>query len=201
VTIYKKLNGIREKVQYVVKDAIVGFGNSAYKAVTHDRVVNVTRPHFIDAGVLVVPTQVEKGISVPGKTSKGNDKIRFEAVYDVKFIDIESGDELVIRCEAHADDSGDKASNKALTYATKNAILKALMLETGEEETGEASRNTITGKQAVMLQSLVKETNSDEAKFLTTYGVEKYTDMSVDHFSHALNLLQTKQRNMKKETK
>jgi len=201
VSIYKKINKIMKKVGYVKKDTDVGYGKSAYKAVTHDAVLRQLREHLTDHGVLILPSQVEKGVSVPGTTSKGNIKIRFEAVYDVMFYDTESDTNLTVRVEAHADDYGDKAANKAITYATKNAMLKVFMLETGEDETGEASKNTITSKQAAMLQSLVMETKSDESKFLTTYGVEKYADMSVDYFSHALNILQTKQRSMKKDDK
>ena len=37
---------------------------------------------------------------------------------------------------AHANDHGDKAPGKSLSYATKGAILKALMIETGETDEG-----------------------------------------------------------------
>jgi hypothetical protein len=192
MSIHKKISEIMKKVAFVKKDSTIGYGNNAYKAVSHDAVLRMIREHLIDVGVIVIPSQVEKGVSVPGTTKNGGAKIRFEAMYDVMFYDSDSDTSLTIRTEAHADDSGDKAANKAITYATKNALLKAFMLETGEDETGEASKNTITVKQATLLQGLVTETKSDEEKFLTTFGVEKYADISVDHFSKALTMLQTK---------
>lgn len=192
MSIHKKISEIMKKVAYVKKDATVGYGKSAYQAVTHDGVLRIIRDHLTDAGVIVIPSQVEKGVSIAGKYKTGGDKIRFEALYDVMFYDTDSDTHLTIRTEAHAEDSSDKAANKAITYATKNALLKAFMLETGEDETGEASKNIITIKQATMLQGLVTETKSDEDKFLTTFGVEKYADISVDHFSKALTMLQSK---------
>ncbi len=191
MSIYKKLNNVMKKVEFVTKDGSLGFGNNRFSIVTHDKVVSVVRPFLVEEGIMVVPTQVEKGVSVAGKTSKGNDKIRFEAVYDVQFIDIDSDSTVTIRTEAHAEDSSDKAANKAITYAVKNALLKVLMLQTGDDMTNEMA-NKVTPKQATMLQSLVQQTKSDEEKFLALYGAEKYTDIAQDQFSHAMYLLQAK---------
>jgi len=191
MSIYKKLNEVMKKVEFVTKDGTLGFGQNKFKIVTHDKVLEVVRKHLVEAGIIVIPSQVEKGLSVSGKTSKGSDKIRFEALYDVKFIDIDSDSEIVIRTEAHAEDSSDKAANKAITYAVKNALLKALMLQSGDDMTNEG-KNTISAKQAGMLQSLVNSTKSDEEKFLTFYGVEKYTDIAEDQFQHAMQSLQAK---------
>lgn len=191
MSIYKKLNNVMKKVEFVTKDGSLGFGNNTFSIVTHDKVLSVVRPFLVDEGVIVVPSQVEKGVSVEGMTKSGTKKIRFEAVYDVSFIDVDDDSKIVVRSEAHAEDSSDKAANKALTYAVKNAILKALMLQTGDDMTNEMA-NKVTPKQAVMLQNLVTQTKSDEEKFLALYHAEKYTDIAQDQFGHAMNLLQAK---------
>ena len=191
MSIYKKLKKKKKKVEFVTKDGTLGFGNNSFSVVTHDKVLSVVRPFLVDAGVIVVPSQVDKGISIEGTTAKGSKKIRFEAVYDVDFIDVDDDSKITIRSEAHAEDNSDKAANKALTYAVKNAILKALMLQTGDDMTNEMS-NKVTPKQAVMLQQLVTQTKSDEEKFLALYHAEKYTDIAQDQFGHAMNLLQSK---------
>lgn len=191
MSIYKKLNDVMKKVEFVTKDGTLGFGQNTFKIVTHDKVLEVVRKHLVEAGIIVIPSQVEKGISVAGKTSKGGDKIRFEALYDVKFIDIDSDSELVIRTEAHAEDSSDKAANKAITYAVKNALLKALMLQSGDDISNEM-KNTISSKQAVMIQKLVASTETDERTFLDFYGAEKYTDIAEDQFQQAMKRLEAK---------
>lgn len=197
--IYQKINDVMAKVKFVTKDATVGFGNNAYKAVTHDRVTEIVRPHFVDAKVMILPRQAGKGISIDGKTQKGNDKIRFEALYDVDFIDCEDGSKLTVTVEAHAEGSDDKCAGKALSYAVKNAMLKVLMLETGENEE-EGVKNTLDSKQIGMLSQLITDTKTDVSKFLEAYNIPTIADLPSGYFSQALAQLQTKAKKMK-ETK
>jgi len=201
MSIYKKIHDIAKKVTYVTKDATVGYGNNAYKAVTHDAVLNQIRAHLMDAGVITYTSQVQKGQSIDGITKSGTAKIRFEALYDVTYRDIESDTFLTVRVEGHAEDTTDKAANKAITYATKAAHLKVFMLETGESETDQQTKNTISDRQAVMLQKLVTETNSDEAAFFKHYGIEKYIEMTEDNFTRAKAQLEAKAKKQRMEKK
>lgn len=194
--IYQKINQVMRKVSFVTKDATVGFGNNQYKAVTHDRVTEIVRPHFVEAGIIIVPRQKDKGISIDGKTQKGNDKIRFEAVYDVDFIDCEDRDKITVTVEAHAEGSDDKCAGKALSYAVKSAMLKVLMLETGENDE-EGVKNTIDAKQSSMLTQLIADTNTDVKKFCEAYGVSNVTELPSGHFSNALLRLQKKAKLLK----
>ena len=134
MNIYQRLNAIKEEVGYVQKDKVVG----TYRAVTHDQVTAYTRPHFVKHGVIIIPVELEsKTILTTMLTGKGLPIIRFEAKYSVRFISIyEEHGSVSVDLTAHAIDSGDKAPGKALSYATKYAILKVLQLETGEDDEG-----------------------------------------------------------------
>lgn len=198
MSIYKKLNEVMKKVSYVRKDGKLGFGANSFSIVTHDAVLRAVRDHLTDAGILVIPTQVSKGVSVEGMTKSGTQKIRFEAVYDVMFIDIEDDTILTIRTEAHAEDNSDKAANKAITYATKNALLKALMLETGDEDV-EAVKNTIDLKQTTMIAQLIGDTGSDMQKFLGTYGIQTVAELPLIEFQNVMAMLQKKQKSAKEK--
>jgi len=191
--IYTKIHAIMKKVEFVQKDGLLGFGKNTFSIVTHDKVVASVREHFKDAGVIVIPHQVEKGTSVPGTTKSGTAKIRFEALYDVDFIDIEDGSKITIRSEAHAEDSSDKAANKALTYAVKNALLKVLMLQTGDDQAQEGV-NKINAKQVKMLADLIIATDSDKEKFLTTFEADGYEDFPQANFAQAMDILQAKMK-------
>ena len=195
--IYKKINDIQKKVGFVRKDGKLGYGQNQFSIVTHDAVVRAVREHLLDSGVLVIPTQVEKGVSIEGLTKNGGKKIRFEALYDVKFISIEDGSEIIIRTEAHAEDNSDKAANKAITYATKNAILKIFLLETGDDNNQE-QKNKINLTQVALIQKLVVATDTDLKEFVGFYGVEKLADMPQDAFNHGMDLLQLKQKKVAK---
>ena len=137
MNIYQKLQAVMKEVAYIKKDATVSGGGS-YKAVTHDMVTAVVRPHFVTQGIVVVPRLTHGQVVDTGrKTSSGNPIIRYEGNYDVSFVNADDpADVMVIPVSAHAEDQGDKAPGKALSYATKYSILKALLLETGENDEG-----------------------------------------------------------------
>ncbi len=60
---------------------------------------------------------------------------------------------------SHAEDQGDKAPGKALSYATKYAILKVLMLESGDDEESRVRQDEpeLDDAQTVVLQALRDE--------------------------------------------
>ena len=104
----------------------------SYRAVTHDAVTGMVRQHLVEHGVIIAPTLIE---SMFHPKEEGAKQRLYSASYDVRFINMDAPDECVtIRIEAHALDNGDKAPGKAISYATKYAILKLFNIETGEDE-------------------------------------------------------------------
>lgn len=135
--IAQRLNAIKKAVAYVQKDKEVT-GAGSYMAVTHDAITAATRVHFVEHGVLVLPSEIS-GATVDSSmvTGKGNPIIRFEAKYRIDFVNVDEMDQKVsIEITAHALDQGDKAPGKALSYATKAAVLKVLQIETGVDDEG-----------------------------------------------------------------
>jgi hypothetical protein len=134
MNIYQRVHKVMQAVAYVRKDKQV----ENYMAVTHDMVTAVVRPHFVEAGIVISPRVVSGVMLDTGRKSKsGNPAMRYEGTFEVDFINMdEPADKITIRLDAHADDYGDKAPGKAISYATKYAVLKLLMLETGENEEG-----------------------------------------------------------------
>ena len=135
MNIFQKINAVMQEVTYIQKDAEVS-GGGKYKAVTHDMVTAMVRPHFVKLGIVVVPRLVAGATVDTGrKTSSGNPIIRYEATFDVSFVNMDDpADVIVVPVPAHAEDQGDKAPGKAVSYATKYAILKLLEIETGEND-------------------------------------------------------------------
>ena len=87
----------------------------------------------------------------------------YSGVYSVSFVNIDDGnDKVQIQLESHANDNGDKATGKALTYAVKNAILKVLSLETGEndESRNDTDFDLITNEQAQQLYEKLVDANT-----------------------------------------
>ena len=135
MNIYCRLNEVRKAVSYIQKDARVSGGGN-YAAITHDAVTAAVRDHLVTHGIIVSPTLVASTVTETGTTTQsGVPIIRYEATYDISFINcMEPDDRLVMRLGAHALDQGDKAPGKAISYATKYAMLKVFSIETGEGE-------------------------------------------------------------------
>lgn len=136
LNIYQRINEIKKAIAYIKKDVTV----ERYKAVTHDKVTAHTRALFIEHGVAVIPDEKSSATVITDMTTgSGIHYVRFEATFNVRFVNIDDPQDILgVTVTAHALDYGDKAPGKALSYATKYAILKALQLETGEDDESRA---------------------------------------------------------------
>jgi len=130
-------------VQYVQKDSSISGGGANYKAVSHDQVVSVIRQELVNNGIVIFPNQIsgefliKRDLSVTPPVKMG----LYSGKYEISFVNIDvagGADKVTATIEAHASDNGDKAPGKALSYATKSAMLKVFSLETGENDESRA---------------------------------------------------------------
>lgn len=131
-TLLQRLNAVRKAVSYIQKDKSVSTGGGSYSAVSHDAVTGILREHLIEHGIIVFTNLVD-GVFHP---KEGDSKQRlYEATFEVTFINVDNRlDAITVKVPAHALDNGDKAPGKAISYATKYALLKTFNIETGEDE-------------------------------------------------------------------
>lgn len=133
MNIYQRLNEVRKLVRYIRKDKEVG---GKYWAVTHDNVTAEVREHLIAQEVMIVPGIIHSQVVLTGTTTKsGIPIIRYEGKFSIDFVNCEEPSEKVcVVIDSHALDEGDKAPGKAISYATKYAMLKLFSIETGDNE-------------------------------------------------------------------
>lgn len=176
MNIYQRINEVRKLVSYVQKSANV---NNRYKGVTHDGVTASARDAMVEQGIIIVPSLKASEVKDTGTATKsGVPIIRYEATYDVSFINAEKPDEFIsMFTEAHANDEGDKAPGKALSYAVKAALLKVLMLETGEDDESRIeARRALKNleKQAQAIAKGIEEDNPELVESLwSTFSDEE----------------------------
>ena len=164
--IYQRINEVMKIVTYVQKDKQVSGGGANYKAVTHDQVISVARAELVAAGVVIYPEQTSSEM-LQRRDLKQDIKMHlYSGTYNIHFVNIDDPvDRLTVSVNAHAADNGDKAPGKCLSYATKSAILKALCLETGENDESRAEMqdtNTISDEQ---LQKLLPYVCDDNGRY------------------------------------
>jgi len=154
MNIYQRVQKVMQAVSYVKKDKQV----ENYMATTHDMVTAMVRPHFVANGIILSPRVISSAMVDTGRKSKaGNPAMRYEGRFAVDFINMDEPTErITVELDAHADDYGDKAPGKALSYATKYAVLKLLMLETGENDEGRLGPEQVdyTEDEQIILQGL-----------------------------------------------
>lgn len=119
--IYQRLHMVMEKVDYVQKEKKKGMN---YTIVSHDAVTAKVRPALHAAGVVYHPHSLEY-------VQDGN---RTQVRMVVRFVNIDDPNDFVdVPCLGFGIDNQDKGPGKAVSYAVKYALLKALGLETGDD--------------------------------------------------------------------
>lgn len=165
--IYQRINAVMKDVTYVQKDKAVSGGGASYKAVTHDQAVSVIRGALVEHGIVIEPMQVSGEFITKRDLNAKPEPVKmalYSGFYEVYFVNIDNPeDRTCVSVEAHAQDNGDKAPGKCMTYAVKTAILKQFTLETGEnDESREETRNPnlISQEDAQLLAPyLITESN------------------------------------------
>jgi hypothetical protein len=173
LNIYQRINAVMKKVKYVQKDAKI----QGYKAVTHDQVTSVLRQAMVDEGI-VVEVRQDHGELLVTKDEK-NKMHLYCGVYAVELVNIDNpSDRTKVIIESHANDNGDKAPGKALSYAVKNALLKIFSLETGENDESRTEVNaTLTPTQIKGVNSLIGGDTDLEARVLASLNIESVEEI------------------------
>lgn len=144
--IYQRILAVMSDVAYIQKsDKKV---NNQYSFVTHDEVSRVLHPKLVEHGIVVVP-------SVVNWRQDGN---RTEADVEVAFVNADAPDDRVtVRALGFGIDPQDKGPGKAVSYATKYAMLKTFVLETGDDperdsidHTGQAAQDYVARVKQAM---------------------------------------------------
>lgn len=132
MNIYQRVNSVRKAINYIQKDKSVSTGGGSYQAVTHDAVTGMVRAALIENGIVIIPSVLNAVFHSKEADSKQR---LYDATYQIDFVNMDQPDErITINVNAHALDNGDKAPGKAMSYATKYAILKLFNIETGDNE-------------------------------------------------------------------
>lgn len=119
--IHQRLAEVMQAVTYIRKEAKQGMN---YTIVSHDAVTAKVRPALLAAGIVYYPVRCEYA-------HNGN---RAECSMTVRFVNIDDpADCFDVPTFGYGVDSQDKGPGKAMSYAVKYALLKALGLETGDD--------------------------------------------------------------------
>jgi len=119
--IYQRLHAVMGEVDYVQKEKKQGMN---YTIVSHDAVTAKVRPILHKHGIVYHPHSLDY-------VQDGN---RTQVNLTMRFVNVDKPEDFVdVPCLGFGIDSQDKGPGKAVSYAVKYALLKALGLETGDD--------------------------------------------------------------------
>jgi hypothetical protein len=186
MNIYQKINKVMTEVDYIQKDRKIDGGGQKYNAVSYDNVIAQIRKSIVANGIVIVARQIDGKIEIPRDVSKDIKMHLYSGRYEIDFVNIEKPeDKVTITVESHAADNGDKAPGKAITYATKTAILKVFSLETGDDEESrtfdhEQDAKTAYDSLVVENMSVISNIKTGIANQDLAFALESWRELSQD---------------------
>lgn len=185
--IYQRMAAVMESVTYVQKQKSA----MKYTAVSHDAVTAKLRPAILANGIIATQTvvdirhQVLEGTKWDYKTKQEKaTKIFFtEVVTEIKLTNIDNPEDFVaIRSLGYGIDEQDKGPGKAMSYAFKYGLLKAFMLETGDDPDMDDTTNlSFPGASAQPAPVTAPATGSGNLKEMRIKVMNAFLDSGVLH--------------------
>ena len=127
-----------------------------YKFRGIDDVYNAIARHLSNAGLCVLPKVVSREV-VERATKNGGVLFYVTVQVEFSFVCAEDGSEHVVTTYGEAMDSGDKATNKAMSAAYKYAAMQAFCIPTEGDNDADATTHEVaalTPKEQAALQEL-----------------------------------------------
>lgn len=132
--------GIAKEKPAKEKGKTVVYGTPDYAFRGIDQVYNALGPALVKNKLIILPRMVDRQVT-ERTTSKGYALLYVVVSGEFDFISTEDGSKVTIRTYGEAMDSGDKATNKAMSVAYKYAAFQAFCIPT-EETTQDADKET-----------------------------------------------------------
>jgi len=130
VKLVVKLCEVMETVTYIQKRGKNAF--HGYKYATEADVSDAIRKELAKRNVFLLPS-LESTEQREVRTKKGSAETVTKVRINYTFLDGDSDDKLQMVMEGEGQDPGDKGIYKAITGATKYALMKAFLIPTGDD--------------------------------------------------------------------
>lgn len=159
-----------------------------------DDVYAALSPLLAEHELVVIPRMMSREVS---ERATRNGGVLFDVTVraEFDFVSAADGSKHTAATFGEAMDSGDKATNKAMSAAYKYAAFMTFAIPTEGDNDADASTHevtaavTITKAQLAELQKLANEAKTDLAVFCDYYKIEALPDLPANRFEHAKGAL------------
>lgn len=198
--IYSAIIGVMESVGVVGKDSKNTQQNFMYRGI--DAVMNALQPAMIKNKLFVIPTVLSEE-RTERTTNKG--AVLFYTRLRVKYdFYAEDGSSVSAEVIGEAMDSGDKATNKAMSIAYKYACFQVFCIPTEEMKDPDAECHEVAPQQPEpqqpeviyiddikikVLKERMAKKGVNKEQLLSRYEVDDYSKLTVAQFMNACKIL------------
>ncbi len=152
-----------------------------YKFRGIDDVYNALAPFLAEASLCILPNVVERTL-IERPSKSGGILFYVTVKVDFAFVSAEDGSEHHVTTYGEAMDSGDKATNKAMSAAYKYAAMQAFCIPTegdndADNKTHEVLAQFISDKEVGQIRDQLIELEKNEEKFLQYMGISTIEKM------------------------
>lgn len=164
---------------------------SKYKYVSIDKYYEKMRPLMNDAGIMIVPDELESSLS--------EDRKLYRAVYQFTIIHKDGAVwNFPIRRSITLPFTGAQSAGSALSYLEKIAMRTIFKINSGERDDADMLEqgdfSTLTSQQKDEINKLLEDTNADLQAFLAHYEVDSVGSMTQAVYDQALSALKEKKK-------
>jgi len=170
-----------------------------YKFRGIDDVYNALSSTLSKNGLLMLPRVLSRDV-VERVSAKGS--VLFYVTVEAEFdlVASEDGSTHTIKTYGEAMDSGDKATNKAMSAAYKYAAVQAFCIPTEGDNDADATTHavqpqqgpTVTRDQADTLEALIQDVGADRGRFLDYFKVSDPLLIRASDYDRAVDALEAK---------
>ena len=170
--------------------------NYAFRGI--DDVYNALSGLLAKHKLCILPRIISRSV-VERQTTRGGALFYVTVEAEFDFVSAEDGSKHTVRTFGEAMDSGDKATNKAMSAAYKYAAMQTFCIPTegdndADSTTHEVASGRITAEQEQELQRLADDVGADLRKFCEYFKISSLKDIPAAHFGKAKAALEAKRK-------
>ena len=194
--VYKCINAVQTALSTIgISKDRKNTQGSGYMFRGIDDVYNVVSPLLAKYGLCILPRVLSR--QCEERQSKNGGALFYVTVeVEFDFVCAEDASKHTIKTFGEAMDSGDKATNKAMSAAYKYAAFQAFAIPTEGDNDADATthdvaiRGALTEKQIADITALADEVGVPIKKIVSAYGAERLEDIQTQAYEtiiHKLN--------------
>ena len=164
-----------------------------------DDVYAALSPLLAEHGLVIIPRVIERECAE--RESKSGSKLFYVTVHaEFDFVSSADGSKHTAATYGEAMDSGDKATNKAMSAAYKYAAFMTFAIPTEGDNDADATTHEVapepyvTDEQYADLLATAEDVGANLQAFCKVYNIESLRDIRASNFASAKNALLAKKR-------